>query len=74
MLIYLKDFYFNSIQDKIPVFSIKYGTGKITGEFVKDKVNICGISIDQQIFGLTYREDGYAFNNVKALTFKFYLL
>lgn len=49
---------------RIPVFSIKYGTGKITGEFVKDVVTIAGISVPNQIFGLTYREDGYAFMNV----------
>ena len=56
--------YINIIQGKIPVFSIKYGTGKITGEFVKDVVSIAGITVSDQIFGLTYQEDGFAFNNV----------
>lgn len=49
---------------KIPVFSIKYGTGKITGEFVKDIVTVAGITVVDQIFGLTYREEGFAFMNV----------
>jgi hypothetical protein len=52
------------VNGRIPVFSIKYGTGKITGEFVKDVVTIAGISVTNQIFGLTYHEDGYAFMNV----------
>lgn len=52
------------VNNKIPVFSIRYGTGKITGEFVKDVVSVAGISVVDQIFGLTYKEDGFAFNNV----------
>ena len=48
----------------IPLFSIKFGTGNIFGEFVKDNVNIAGIDINDQVFGSTYREDGFAFNNV----------
>jgi hypothetical protein len=52
------------VNGKIPVFSIKYGTGKIAGEFVKDTVTIAGITIPDQIFGLTYKEDGFAFTNV----------
>jgi hypothetical protein len=49
---------------KIPVFSIRYGTGKIIGEFVKDVVSVAGITVVDQIFGLTYKEDGFAFMNV----------
>lgn len=52
------------VNGRIPVFSIKYGTGKIAGEFVKDSVTIAGITVQNQIFGLTYREEGYAFMNV----------
>lgn len=52
------------MNNRIPVFSIKYGTGKITGEFVKDIVRVADIAIEDQIFGLTFREDGFAFNNV----------
>jgi hypothetical protein len=52
------------VNGKIPVFSIRYGTGKIAGEFVKDTVTIAGITVSDQIFGLTYREEGFAFNNV----------
>lgn len=52
------------VNGKIPVFSIKYGTGRIAGEFVKDTVTIAGITVSDQIFGLTYREEGFAFNNV----------
>ncbi len=46
------------------MFSIKYGTGKIAGEFVKDSVTIGGITVPNQIFGLTYKEEGFAFMNV----------
>lgn len=52
------------VNDKIPVFSIRYGTGKITGEFVKDVVTVAGITVVDQIFGLTYKEEGFAFMNV----------
>jgi hypothetical protein len=52
------------VKGKIPVFSIRYGTGKITGEFVKDVVTVAGITVVDQIFGLTYSEEGYAFMNV----------
>jgi hypothetical protein len=52
------------VKGKIPVFSIRYGTGKITGEFVKDVVNVAGITVVDQIFGLTYKEEGFAFMNV----------
>ncbi len=52
------------VSGKIPVFSIRYGTGKITGEFVKDVVSVAGITVVDQIFGLTYREEGFAFQNV----------
>jgi hypothetical protein len=52
------------VRGKIPVFSIRYGTGKITGEFVKDVVNVAGITVVDQIFGLTYKEEGFAFMNV----------
>ena len=34
------------------------------GEFVKDIVSIAGITVPDQIFGLTYKEIGNAFNNV----------
>ena len=54
----------HTVNGKIPVFSIKYGTGKISGEFVKDIVSVAGIKIKDQIFGLTYREEGFAFYNV----------
>lgn len=49
---------------KVPIFSIKYGTGKISGEFVEDKVDVAGIILPTQIFGLTYKEEGFAFYNV----------
>lgn len=52
------------VKNKIPVFNIKYGTGKITGEFVEDLIDIAGIKIKNQVFGLTYREEGFAFYNV----------
>jgi hypothetical protein len=52
------------VKGKIPVFSIRYGTGKITGEFVKDVVTVAGITVVDQIFGLTYKEEGFAFMNV----------
>jgi hypothetical protein len=52
------------VNGRIPVFTIKYGTGKITGDFVKDKVTIAGLTINDQIFGLTEEEDGFAFQNV----------
>jgi hypothetical protein len=50
--------------NKVPVFSIKYGTGKISGEFVSDIVSVSGLEIKSQIFGLTYVEEGFAFKNV----------
>ena len=52
------------VNGKIPIFSIRYGTGKITGEFVEDIVNVAGIEVKNQVFGLTYREEGFAFYNV----------
>jgi hypothetical protein len=52
------------VTGKVPIFSIRYGTGKITGEFVEDIVDVAGIKIDRQVFGLTYREEGFAFQNV----------
>jgi len=52
------------VSERIPVFSIRYGTGKITGEFVKDVVTVAGITVPDQIFGLTYKEEGFAFMNV----------
>jgi len=58
-----KTFKKHYINGKIPVFGIRYGTGNIKGEFVKDKVSIAGINITDQIFGLTYEEEGYAFMN-----------
>ena len=59
-----KSFRKHYVRGKIPVFSIRYGTGKITGEFVKDVVSVAGITVVDQIFGLTYREEGFAFMNV----------
>jgi len=59
-----KTFQKHYINGKIPVFGIRYGTGNIKGEFVKDKVSIAGIDIPDQIFGLTYEEEGFAFMNV----------
>lgn len=58
---YQKHFLFGK---KVPIFSIKYGTGRISGEFVKDTVSIAGITVKEQIFGLTYKEEGFAFMNV----------
>ena len=52
------------VNGKIPIFSIRYGTGKITGEFVEDLVDIAGIKVKNQVFGLTHREEGFAFYNV----------
>lgn len=52
------------VSGKIPIFAIRYGTGKITGEFVEDTVNVAGLEIKNQVFGLTYREEGFAFYNV----------
>jgi len=59
-----KTFQKHYINGKIPVFGIRYGTGNIKGEFVRDKVSIAGMSIPDQIFGLTYEEEGFAFMNV----------
>lgn len=52
------------VNGKIPVFAIRYGTGKITGEFVKDVVSVAGITVPDQTVGLTYKEEGFAFMNV----------
>ena len=49
---------------KVPVFNIRYGTGKISGEFANDDVTIANIHIKNQTFGMTYVEDGFAFMNV----------
>lgn len=54
----------NIVDDRIPVFSIRYGTGKINGEFVSDRVSVAGLTVDNQTFGLTYIEEGNAFLNV----------
>lgn len=54
----------HTIEGKVPIFSIRYGTGRISGEFVKDRVSVAGIEVPEQIFGLTYREEGFAFQNV----------
>ncbi len=54
----------NKIQGQVPLFSIKYGTGEIRGEFVSDEVSIGDLKVKNQTFGLTYREKGYAFMNV----------
>jgi cathepsin D len=47
-----------------PEFSIYYGTGIISGHFVQDKVDIAGIILNNQSFGLAENEDGFAFINV----------
>ncbi len=52
------------VDGKIPIFSIRYGTGEISGEFVEDNINVAGIEIPNQTFGLTYKEEGFAFYNV----------
>ena len=49
---------------KVPAFNIRYGTGKISGEFANDDVTIANIHIKNQTFGMTYVEDGFAFMNV----------
>lgn len=52
------------VDDQIPVFSIRYGTGTIRGEFVTDHVTVAGLKVEDQIFGLTFEEKGSAFDNV----------
>ena len=52
------------MNNQIPIFSIRYGTGTIRGEFVTDVVSVAGLKIDKQIFGLTFEEEGRAFDNV----------
>lgn len=62
-----KKHYVKKFGTKLPqvaTFSIKYGTGKISGEFVKEKVSIAGITVPEQIVGLTMNEDGFAFKDV----------
>lgn len=59
-----KTFNKHYVNGKVPIFSIRYGTGMISGEFVEDLVNVAGIEVKNQIFGLTYREEGFAFYNV----------
>jgi hypothetical protein len=55
---------FGSKIPQVSAFSVKYGTGLISGEFAKDKVAVAGITVPEQIFGLTLREEGFAFMNV----------
>ena len=50
--------------DQVNIYQIRYGTGKIKGEFGKDRVSIGDLVIDNQIFGLTTREEGSAVKNV----------
>ncbi len=45
-------------------FSIRYGTGLIEGEFAEETVAIAGITVKNQKFGLTMKEDGFAFLDV----------
>ncbi len=45
-------------------FSIKYGTGLIEGEFAQETVSIAGIIVKNQKFGLTLKEEGFAFLDV----------
>lgn len=47
-----------------PIFSISYGTGGVSGEFIKEKVSVAGIIVEDQIIGSVYKEEGNAFNNV----------
>lgn len=49
---------------QVSAFSVKYGTGLISGEFAKDKVTVAGITVPDQSFGLTIKEEGFAFMNV----------
>jgi len=48
----------------------------ISGEFVKDNVQIAGINIEDQVFGITFKEEGFAFNNVltNLITYLIYLI
>jgi len=46
------------------VFEVSYGTGKINGEFSKDIVSVAGLKLHDQIFGLTDKESGFAFEDV----------
>lgn len=50
-----------TIEDKIPMFSITYGTGEIKGELIKDTVRIGGLEINEQVFGVVLEEQGDAF-------------
>ena len=45
-------------------FSIKYGTGEISGQYAKETIFLAGIPLDNQIFGLALIENGYPFYNV----------
>lgn len=53
----------HKVNGSIPVFSISYGTGKVSGQFVQEKVVVAGITVTNQIIGVTYIEEG-SFNNV----------
>jgi cathepsin D len=55
---------FGSKLPQVSAFSVKYGTGLISGEFAKDKVTVAGITVPDQSFGLTLKEEGFAFMNV----------
>ncbi|KAK9723360.1 aspartic proteinase precursor [Basidiobolus ranarum] len=46
-------------------FSIKYGTGDLTGVISQDTVTVGNITINEQIFGVALREADF-FKNVKA--------
>jgi len=52
------------VDGQIPIFSIRYGTGTIKGEFVRDYVTVAGLTVKDQVFGLTLEEEGRAFDNV----------
>ena len=55
---------FLSSSNQINVFQIKYGTGKIKGEFGIDNVAIGELEIKEQTIGITLVEEGNAFKNV----------
>lgn len=52
------------VGENSPIFSISYGTGQVSGEFIEEKVSIGGITVSNQIIGTTFIEDGEAFGNV----------
>jgi hypothetical protein len=45
-------------------FSIYYGSGRISGNFIRDTVTIAGITLENQAIGLAEDEEGFAFLDV----------